>query len=143
MKAQISYDFLAIASLILFVFLILFEIYIVEDSRARIIENIVSARRIANMVARGVDEVIQTNGTSTQVNLPETLDTGDSYFLSIKSLGRRVDIFWPISSQNSSLSVPFLTSNVTDINISKTEGSGATTVTISNINGAINVTTQV
>jgi hypothetical protein len=139
MKGQIGYDLLVIVVFILFVFLIFFEIYILENNRIRILEGRLSAKRVANLVARGVNEVMQVNGTTLQVTLPETLDTGDSYFLSIKSVGRRVDVFWPVSSNNASLSIPLLTSNITEVDITKTVGSGVTVVNISNMNGAINV----
>jgi len=142
MRAQISFDLLAIATFTLLIFLIIFELYILESNRVRIIENRLDAKRIANMVVRGINGVMRINGTSVQVGLPETLESGESYFLSIRGVGRRVDISWPVSSSNVSLSVPLLTSNVTDINITKTAGSGITNVDISNVNGAINVTIQ-
>jgi hypothetical protein len=140
-RAQISYDLLAITIFILFIFLIIFEIYIVESSKVRIIENSLNAKKIANMVARGINEVLLTNGTSTQVSLPETLDSGDNYSLSIKGIGRRVDIFWPVSSSNMSLSLPLLTSNVTELNITKTADSGVTVINIKNLNGLIEMQT--
>ena len=138
-RVQISFDFLAIAVFAFIIFLELFEVYAVESSSARIREDMVSAVRIASSVARTINEVCKENGTSALITIPESLDTSDTYYLSITASGRRVDVFWPISSQNRSVGVPILTSNINVFNISKTLNSGPSTINISNIDESISV----
>jgi len=151
-KVQISFDFLVIVIFAFMIFLGMFEVYAIESSSARIREGIASATRIASSVARTINEVCKQNGTNATVTIPESLDTSDIYYLSIKASGRRVDVFWStnssqnISSSNRSIGVPILTSNfnVTDCNISKnyplnSSNSGPSVLSISNINGLITV----
>ncbi|MCX6775912.1 MAG: hypothetical protein NT130_03640 [Candidatus Micrarchaeota archaeon] len=138
-KVQVSFDFLVIVIFAFMIFLEMFEVYAVESSSARIRESMASATRIASSVARTINEVCKQNGTSATVTIPESLDTSDNYSLSIKASGRRVDISWPISSQNRSVGVPILTSNITEFNLSKILNSNQSVLTISNINGSINV----
>jgi len=138
-RVQISFDFLAIVIFAFIIFLELFEVYAVESSSARIREGMVSAVRIASSVTRTINEVCKENGTSALITIPESLDTSDTYYLSITASGRRVDVFWPVSSQNRSISVPILTSNITVFNISKTVNSGSSNINVSNINGSISM----
>ena len=138
-KVQVSFDFLAIVIFAFIIFLEMFEVYAVESSSARIREGMMSATRIASSVARTINEVCKKNETSATVTIPETLDTGDTYHLSIKASGRRVDVFWPISTQNRSIGVPILTSDINEFNLSKTPDSNQSVLAISNINGSINV----
>jgi len=150
-KVQISFDFLVIVIFAFMIFLGMFEVYAIESSSARIREGMASATRIASSVARTINEVCKQNGTNATVTIPESLDTSDSYYLSIKASGRRVDVFWSTNpSQNisswRSIGVPILTSNfnVTDCNISKnyplnSSNSGPSVLSISNINGLITV----
>ena len=138
-KVQVSFDFLVIVIFAFIIFLEMFEVYAVESSSARIREGIASATRIASSVARTINEVCKKNETSATVAIPETLDTSDSYYLSIKASGRRVDIFWPISTRNRSIGVPILTNNINEFNLSKTANSNQSVLTIANINGSINV----
>ena len=138
-KAQISFDFLAIVIFAFMIFLAMFEAYAIEGSSARIRESMASATRIASNVARTINEVCKENGTTASITIPESLDTSDSYYLSIVASGRRVEVFWPISSQNRSVAVPILTSNINVFNLSKTASSSISNLTISNINGSITV----
>jgi hypothetical protein len=101
----------------------------------------VSAVRIASSVARTINEVCKENGSSSLVTIPETLDTSYAYYLDVQASGRRVDVFWPISSQNKSIAVPILTNNIAAFNISKTAGSNQTILVITDINDFVNVTT--
>ncbi|MCX6776890.1 MAG: hypothetical protein NTY73_02905 [Candidatus Micrarchaeota archaeon] len=138
-KVQVSFDFLAIVIFAFIIFLEMFEVYAVESSSARIREGMMSATRIASSVARTINEVCKKNETSATVTIPETLDTGDTYHLSIRASGRRVDVFWPISTQNRSIGVPILTNDINEFNLSKTTDSNQSVLAISNINGSINV----
>jgi hypothetical protein len=138
-KGQMSMDFLAIVIFAFIIFLEMFEVYVLESNSARIIESKTSASRVGSSIARTINEVSKANGTSALVTIPESLDTGETYYVSIKATGRRVDVFWPISAQNTSIGVAILTSNVTELNISKSVGSGQTALNITNLNGAVNV----
>jgi len=139
LKGQISIDFLIIVIFAFLIFLELFQVYYYESNSAMIIESKASALRVANIVARAINEVLKANETSMVVTLPETLDTGDTYYLEVKAAGRRVEVFWPVSTQNSSVAVPILTNNVTELNISKTAGSGSTTLRLVSSNGLVNI----
>ena len=132
-------DFLAIVIFAFIIFLEMFEVYVLESNSARIIESKTSASRVGSSIARTINEVSKANGTSALVTIPESLDTGETYYVRIKATGRRVDVFWPISAQNTSIGVAILTSNVTELNISKSVGSGQTALNITNLNGAVNV----
>jgi hypothetical protein len=136
---QFSFDFLAIVLFTFLLFLALFEAYSLESTSARIIEARISAQRVGSILARAINRVSRENGTSTQITLPESLDTSDTYYLSVSPSGRRVDVFWPISTQNRSIGVAILTNNVTNYNVSKPVGSGQSTINLSNINGLINI----
>jgi len=138
-KGQISLDFMVIVVFAFIIILEIFHLYVTETSSSRIIMGSISAKRVASIVARAIDEVSRANGTSSLINLPESLDTAETYYLTVKASGRRVDVFWPISSENRSVGVSILTSNATELNISKTVGSGETTLNITNLNGAINI----
>jgi len=132
-------DFLAIVVFAFIIFLEMFEVYVLESNSARIIESKTSASRVGSSIARTINEVLKANGTSALVTIPESLDTGETYYVGIKAAGRRVDVFWPISAQNTSIGVAILTSNVTELNISKSVGSGQTALTIINLDGAVNI----
>ena len=136
---QISFDFLAIVLFTFLLFAALFEAYALENTSARINEAKISAQRVGSILARAINKVSRENGTGTQVTIPESLDTSDTYYLAVSPSGRRVDVFWPISSQNRSIGVAILTNNVTSYNVSKSVGSNQTTINVSNINGLINV----
>jgi hypothetical protein len=136
---QISFDFLAIVLFTFLLFAALFEAYALENASARINEARISAQRVGSILARAINRVSRENGTGTQVTIPESLDTSDTYYLAVSPSGRRVDVFWPISSQNRSIGIAILTNNVTSYNVSKSVGSGQSTINISNINGLINV----
>lgn len=138
-KVQVSFDFLVIVIFAFMIFLEMFEVYAIESSSARIREGMASATRIASSVARTINEVCKENETNATVTIPESLDTNDNYTLSIKASGRRVDVLWPISSQNRSIGVPILTSNITEYTVNKTVNSGQSVLSIYNINGSINV----
>ncbi|MEM3690627.1 MAG: hypothetical protein QXZ40_02790, partial [Candidatus Micrarchaeia archaeon] len=138
-RMQISVDFLIIGVFAFIIFFELFQLYYIETDSAGILESRASAMRIASIVARAINEVGKANETSMVVTIPETLDTGDTYHMSIKASGRRVDVFWPISTQNRSIAVPLLTSNVTELDIPKTAGSGLTTLRLINLNGKVNI----
>jgi hypothetical protein len=138
-RCQLSFDFLAIVLFTFLLFLALFEVYVLESTSARINEAKISAQRVGSIVARAINRVSRENGTGTQVAIPESLDTSDTYYLDVQASGRRVDVFWPISSQNRSIAVPILTSNVTAFNISKSVGSNQSTLYIANSNGFVNV----
>lgn len=139
-KVQVSFDFLVIVIFAFMIFLEMFEVYAIESSSARIRESMVSATRIASSVARTINEVCKENWANASVTIPESLDTSDSYYLSISASGRRVDVFWPISSQNRSVGVPILTNNITgDTTYTKIVNSSQSVLTISNIDGSINV----
>jgi hypothetical protein len=138
-KGQLSTDFLIIVIFAFIIFLEMFEVYALESKSAGIIEGATSALRVGSSIARTINEVSKANGTSASVIIPESLDTGETYYVSIRAAGRRVDVFWPISAQNRSVGVVILTSNVTELNVSKSVGSGQTTLNITNLNGAVNV----
>jgi hypothetical protein len=138
-RGQISVDFLVIVTFTFIIFLEMFQVYALESKSARIIESKASALRVGSIVARTINEVSRANGTSALATIPESLDTGETYHVSIKASGRRVDVFWPISTENRSVGVAILTSNVTELNVSKPAGSGETILNITNLNGAVNV----
>lgn len=142
-RAQVSMDFLVVVIFAFMIFLEMFQVYALESASAGIIEGRVSALRVGSIIARAINEVLKANGTTAQATIPESLDTGDSYLVSINGAGRRVDVFWPISAQNKSVGVSILTSNVTGsatwLNISKTAGSNQTVLNITNINGVVNI----
>jgi len=138
-KGQMSMDFLVIVIFAFIIFLEIFQIYVLEGISARILESRTSALRIGSGVARVINEVSKENGTSAVITIPESLDTSETYYVSIKASGRRVEVFWPISTQNRSIAVPILTNNVTELNISKTAGSGLTTLRTLNLNGLVNI----
>lgn len=136
---QISFDFLAIVIFTSLLFVQLFEAYSLQVTSARINEAKISASRVGSILARAINRVSRENGTSSVVTIPESLDTGDSYYLNVTTSWRRVDVYWPISSQNRSVGVAILTANVTNYSASKTAGSGPTTITVSNNNGIISI----
>jgi hypothetical protein len=139
-RGQLSMDFLVIVIFAFIVFLSMFQIYADQTNYASITEGRVSALRVGSIIARTINEVLKANGTSALAVIPGSLDTSDTYFVSINGPGRRVDIFWPISSTNKSLGVPILTSNMTGLSsLSKTAGSNQSILNITNINGAINI----
>lgn len=138
-KFQISFDFLVIVLFTFLLCLAMFEAYSLESTSARISEARISAQRVGSILARAINRVARENGSSTLATIPESLDTSDTYYLSVTASGRRVDVFWPISAQNRSVGVAILTANVTNYNISKSAGSGQSTINISNINGMINI----
>jgi len=138
-RGQISFDFLVIVVFAFIIFLEMFQVYALESRSSNIIEGKASALSVGSKVARTINEVLKANETSAVVTIPETLDTGDTYYLSIKATGRRVDVFWPVSAQNRSVTVPILTSNVTEWSISKSLDSGETTINITNRNGTVGV----
>jgi hypothetical protein len=139
-KGQLSMDFLVIVIFAFMIFLAMFQVYYLETDSASIIEGRVSALRVGSIIARTINEVLKANGTSALATIPESLDTSDTYFVSINGAGRRVDVFWPISTQNKSVGVSILTSNITGLNnISKTVGAGQSVLNITNINGVINI----
>jgi hypothetical protein len=136
---QISFDFLVIALFTFIIFLEMFQAYALESASARITESRISALRVGSIVARAINRISRENGTSAIVALPESLDTGDTYYLNVTASWRRIDVFWPVSAQNRSIGIAILTANVTNYNISKSVGSGQSTINISNINGLINI----
>ena len=142
-KVQVSFDFLVIVIFAFIIFLELFEVYAIESSSARIRESVASATRIASSVARTINEVCKQNGTSATVTIPETLDTGDTYNLSIRAVGRRVDVSWPAPNPNRTVVTPILTSNITtDCIINKTLSGitlNSSVLNISNINGSVTI----
>lgn len=142
-RAQLSMDFLVIVIFAFMIFLEMFQVYTVETDSAKVIKGRVSALRVGSIIARTINEVAKANGTSALAIIPESLDTSDTYFVSINGAGRRVDIFWPISSNNTSVGVSILTSNITgnatSLNISKTVGLGQSVLNVTNINGAVNI----
>lgn len=138
-RGQISVDFLVIVTFTFIIFLEMFQVYALESKSARIIESKASALRVGSRVARTINEVSRANGTSALIAIPESLDTGETYYLSIKASGRRVDVFWPISVENRSVGVAILTSNVSEANISKPMNSGETVLNITNLNGLVNI----
>jgi len=139
-KGQISLDFLAIVIFAFIIFLEMFQVYALESASAGIMESKISALRIGSRVARTINEVSRANETSAVITIPGSLDTGETYYLSIRATGRRVDVFWPISTQNRSVGVAILTSNVTELNISKSTGSGQSTLNITNLDGEVRIT---
>ncbi|NYZ78587.1 hypothetical protein H0N99_00390 [Candidatus Micrarchaeota archaeon] len=138
-KIQISFDFLVIVIFAFIIFLEMFQVYALESMSARITESRISALRVGSRIARAINEVLKANGTNAVVTIPESLDTGDTYYVSVKASGRRVDVFWPISTQNRSVGVAILTSNVTQLNKSKSAGSGQSTINITNSDGFVKV----
>lgn len=138
-RGQISFDFLIITIFAFILLLELFQVYLADASSARIIEDKASALRIGNILARAINEISKVNGSNTVVSLPESLDDGETYHVSIKATGRRVEVFWPLSEQNRSIGIPILTSNITELNISKSANSGPTALYIVNLDGMINI----
>jgi hypothetical protein len=140
---QMSFDFLAIVLFTFLIFLEMFQVYSLESTSARINEGKISALRVGSILARTINRISRENGTSALAYIPGSLDTGDTYYLSVVASGRRVDVFWPISTQNRSVGAAILTANVTGsatwLNISKTADSGQTVLNVTNINGVVNI----
>ena len=138
-RGQISFDFLVIVVFAFIIFLEMFQLYALESRSSSIIEGKACALSVGSKVARTINEVLKANETSAVVTIPETLDTVDTYYLSIKAAGRRVDVFWPVSTQNASVSVGILTNNTTEIGVLKSNTSGSTSLNITNLDGFINI----
>ena len=106
-RAQVSMDFLIVASVVMILFAAVFSVYTAKKESAAGAESMMSAQSICELAAWKMNSVLQAgNGSSTTLFLPETLSTGENYSLEV--VGHRVEIVWPVSSPNQTYSSPVL-----------------------------------
>ncbi|MEK6954030.1 MAG: hypothetical protein AABX01_03415 [Candidatus Micrarchaeota archaeon] len=128
-KAQFSFDLMVVISIMLLLFLGLFQFYIGKAEGASITRQKLSAKSISDTLASRMDSVLQAgNGTESKFSLPQTLSDGENYTIEI--VGRRVDVVFNRASVSSLLSSSDLLS--VDLNARK-----GTEIEISSIGGKI------
>lgn len=139
MKGQVMAEVFIIGTLILILFLVFLAIYVDKAEGERIMRNEISAKRIAGELAMKIDAASRMNGTSVFMMLPEALDTGDSYNISVRSVGRRVEVMWAAKEGMRSEAIRILTANVSDVDIARSLGSGERTLNITNVDGVVQI----
>lgn len=137
-RAQATADFFIIAALVLLIGIAFLGVYMEKVQSADIAMDKLSAQSLADNLARGINTVsIGANGSFIGLDLPESLPGGAAYNISFRGAGRRIEIFWEGSGTMKSVAASLLNSNMTDLHITKTKGSGITAVNVTNVNGAV------
>ncbi|MBU2561186.1 MAG: hypothetical protein KKD17_02730 [Nanoarchaeota archaeon] len=133
-KAQISTEFIIIASAALVVFLIILSIAGKRNDELYSARTTLYARQEADKLASSINTILLAgDGTQKTVSLPETLRDDEGYTINIYPSSRLVEITWNYSGKNRQYKAPLITADITG-DMSPLSG---TTFTISNIDGGI------
>lgn len=139
-KGQISADAMAVSVAVLILFLFLFGIFAEQVNGLVRVEGRMSSERLAGGVASAINAVERGgNGTHAQFILPESLDSGADYNLSISPQRRSVIVQWIAGNGTRVSSAALLTMEVQGKNFTKGAGTGVTYVNFTNVNGVVNV----
>ncbi len=138
MKGQLSMDLMVIASVVLIIFLFLFQLSAQNSENARILGAQLAAQRASEDVARAIDHAwLAGNGSVAHSQLPDSLPNSLPYNVTIR--GRQVLVLYPAGDSVRIASAGTATSNVTGINFTLIPGSGSRLLNMTNINGTITV----
>ena len=109
-RGQIATDFLIACVIIAFLFALLYKLYSDQFAFRLSSAEEQSALRIAESVGSAANFALsEGNGSSARVFL-EPLSSGSNY--SVFFLQRRVEVTWPVSPANKSVSYPILSPSI-------------------------------
>ncbi|MEM4389629.1 MAG: hypothetical protein QXG98_03120 [Candidatus Micrarchaeia archaeon] len=109
MRAQLSTDFLIVCLTLALIFSLAYALYVQNASSQLSASHRLSAARIAEKVARAANFVL-ADGTGSSVTV--YLEPMGELNYSLEFIERRVQLTWPISATNQTISYPILTSAI-------------------------------
>ncbi|MFH0972017.1 MAG: hypothetical protein V1835_05640 [Candidatus Micrarchaeota archaeon] len=130
-RAQFSFDLMVVVGIMLVLFLSLFQFYISKSESVQIVREKTEAKALAENIAKQINSVLQAgNGSSASTMLPQKLDDGEDYSISVAN--RRVEI----AVGGATASELVATSAVSPTNLDPMKGSR---ITFTNIGGGISI----
>lgn len=135
-KAQISAEFVIIASIALVVFLIVFAIIDKRNSNLYSTKTMLYARQESDSLANSINTVfLAGDGARKVISLPETLKDSSNYTINIYPTFHLIEITWDYLGKNKQYTSTLITSNITG----STSSLSNITLTITNNDGGISI----
>jgi uncharacterized protein (UPF0333 family) len=133
-KAQISAEFVIIASIALIIFLIIFSIIDKRNDELYSTRTMLYAREEADNLASSINTIfLAGDGAQKTISLPETLRDSKNYTINIYPSNHLLEITWSSLGKNKHYAAPLITANIAGSLTSLSN----TTLTITNSNRGI------